>query len=221
MPPVRLVATGSGAPARSPARQYLADRIARVVELTQALDRVRQARAKIGHRWEAGAAVERAEEKLREAQEIEPRRLVDEILGRSSEKSLVAAAEATLTAAIEEETRRRQIHAALDEEERETQATLDFAEMRRRDALRDVLAADPAVIGLLREYETARRRVANLRQQLFEVRAGLSPHWDIRPAPAPDAGIAMPWRAAVEALGRDADALLPAIDDWPDSPDAA
>ena len=158
---------------------------------------------------------------MREAQEIEPRRLVDEILGRSSAKSLVAAAEATLTAAIEEETRRRQIHAALDEEERETQATLDFAEMRRRDALRDVLAADPAVIGLLREYETARRRVANLRQQLFEVRAGLSPHWDIRPAPSPDGGIELPWRAAVEALGRDADAPLPAIDDWPDSPDAA
>lgn len=215
------LATNAGVLNRSPERQHLADRIARVTELTQALDRVRQARAKIGPTWEASAGVERAEEKLKEAQEGEPRRLVDEILGRGSAKSTVADAEAALAAAKAEEARRRSMHALLDEEERATQASLDLAEMRCRDALREVLAADPAVSALHREYETARQRVANLQRQCFEVRAGLEPHWDIRPAPSPDGGVEQPWRAAVEALSRDPDAALPEPDDAVEPPRAA
>ena len=151
MPP-KLVTIGPSAPRRGPEREALAQRIARVAELTEALDRVRQARAKIGPTYEAINAVERAEAALLAAQEREPRRLVDEILGRGSAKSLVAAAEAALTAAKGEESRRREMHKLLDAEEGEMQSAIGIAEMRRRDAIRDVLAADPAVAALYTEY---------------------------------------------------------------------
>ncbi len=103
------------------------------------------------------------------------------------------------------------MHKLLDDEEGETQSALDIAEMRRRDAICDVLAADPAVGALYAEYEAARQRVADLRQILAEVGNGLPQYWDIRPAPPPGRGVELPWRAAVEALSRDADAAFPSL----------
>ena len=95
------------------------------------------------------------------------------------------------------------MHRLLDQEEGETQSALGLAEMRRRDAIRDVLAADPRWPPCTRNMSSARQRVADLRQILAEVSDGLPRYWDIRPAPPPGRGVEMPWRAAVEALTTD------------------
>jgi len=208
---VRLVQSGaSPRPPRSPEREKLAERIARVDELTAGLDRIRQARAKIGETWEASAAVARAETKLKEAQESEPRRLVDEILGRGSAKSLVADAEAMLKAAAEEKARRGSMHQILDEEERKIQDALQVAEISRQAALGEVLRSDPSVAALYRDYQTARAHVGDLFNVLRAIAAGMPDGWDAFPANwLSDRGQGQLWRAAAEALRTNPDATFP------------
>lgn len=209
------------APSRSPERQKLADCIVRVGELKAELDRVREARAKIGSTGEALIAVEQAEERLKDAQEREPRRLVDEILGRVAGKSLVVDAEAALKATQDEAARRREIHRLIDEEERQAQTALGYAEGSLRTAVNAVIGASPELTVLLDRYAELQRELHIVELSVEAVQSAIPRErsgWrgngragvnlsEMNRLPAVAA-----WHSAYAALSTNADAALPAVE---------
>jgi hypothetical protein len=196
-------------PDRSPERATLAAAIERIIAATAALDRVHQARAKVGQAWEVGVAS--AEEALKEARAREPRRLVDELLGLvGAKRQTVEEAGTALAAANSEQDRRRRIHALLDEEERAAERELEYARRVRDEAVVAVVASDPATATLLAEFIEARQRVADFQRIWLALpsRSEDSRAW-CRFDELPDRGGAEQWRNAVAALAADADAELP------------
>lgn len=197
---------------RSPEREKLAAAIERVVTATAALDRVHQARAKVGSQYDVGVAA--AEEALEAARLREPRRLVDELLGVVGVKHLtVAEAEASLADATREQDRRRKIHSLLDEEEASAVSELKDARHGRDNAVKAVVASDPATAALLSAFVEARQRVAELQRIWLALpsRPDDSSTW----CPFdhfPDLGGSQAWVAATAALLTDADAALPIVE---------
>jgi DNA repair exonuclease SbcCD ATPase subunit len=194
---------------RSPERQRLHDAIARVAEIEAAIAALGAAREKLGQAWALESNLREAERELLGAQATEPSRIAAEALGRPWGGLSVADAQKRLDELQAEVERRRAGHRLLDQEIASLNQRLEGGRRVRDDAVRVVLAADPTVAEMRGRYEIARQQWADLRAVLA---MALQPVARPQPTdPLPADGFAGPMRAAVEQLGRDADALLPTV----------
>jgi hypothetical protein len=200
MPPVPL----------SVARQHLADIISRVAQIEAELDRLAEARTKIG-RPQIDAITE-AEAALAEAHAREPHRLVDEALGRTgNEQPTVAECETALAGVKAEMERRRGAQVLLDGEQARLESRLRFAVADRREAIGAVVRAE-ALASLFAEFDAALDRVAELRS-IFDALGLAMTQRDLDHAAVigrngTGRGRAA-WRVALAALEADAAAPLP------------
>lgn len=194
---------------QSPERARLADAIERVTAAEAAIADIDRAFEALGYAWHFDGPIAEAAGVLAAARQHEPQRLVDALLGRPlSGTPSVAEAQAALDELRAEADRRRAARHILEQEQSAAQERLHYAIRRRDEALREALAADPAIIALRQEYEATRQRTADLRAMLGVAHQPGLPYptpGDARPADGVDA----PMRVAVAALTGDADAALP------------
>jgi hypothetical protein len=199
----------------TPERQRLAAVIDRVAQIETELDRLAEARTKIG-RPQIDAITE-AEAKLATARVNEPARLVDEALGRTGDELTVAQAENALGGIKAEMERRRSAQVLLDGEQERLESRLRFAVADRHESVGAVLQAE-CLASLFDAFDAALARVGELRSILLMGLPGLSQR-DLDRAsvvgrPGTGRGVAR-FRAALAAMeaGGDASAPLPTIDD--------
>jgi hypothetical protein len=193
----------------TPERQRLAAVIDGVAQIKTELDRLAQAREKIG-RPQIDLITE-AEAKLATARVNEPARLVDEALGRTGDEQLtVAQAEIALEGIKAEMARRAAAQKLLDGEQERLLSRLRFAVADRHESVGAVVRAE-ALGSLFSEFDAALDRVADLRSVL-SLLPGLSQrdldHTAVVIRPGTSAGLAA-WRVALAALETDPAAALP------------
>jgi len=204
------------APARSPAREKLAEAIRAAREADAHVERVDLAWRKLGEdRWRRlDPALDRAKARLVEAKQGGPRRLVERLLNgmTGAADDSVAEAEAELAAAqraVEEADKAAEL---LRAEAEAADRARDAARRNLRDAVNRVLATAPETTALLAAYRDARARAAVLAAALDEIGpVALPTGWDAEEIVEPGIG-AERMRAAIAALHRDADAALPGLD---------
>jgi chromosome segregation ATPase len=204
---------------RSPEREHLRATIERRDRAREQHRKLVEARTRLdlrelrSARAEAAAAVRRAEEE-------QPQRLVDKLMGMAPPVDIVSVADATR--ALDEATRAHTGAEAaaklLDDEIKQLEFHLSLHDSRIRDAIADLLQADGAVGALLARYDEARGVVVALDAALSEIsrRNGIPSarqHWAagrlLSHFPDHDK-IAAVWRAALEALETNPDIELPA-----------
>jgi hypothetical protein len=207
----------------SPERQHLAQVIDRVAQAEAELARLAEAREKIG-RPQIDAITE-AEAALAEAHAREPQRLVDDALGRASDKQpSVAEAEEKRAEVKAEMERRRGAQALLDGEQERLESRLRFAVTDRGEAIAAVVRAE-ALASLFAAFDEALDRVADLRS----IFASLGPAMTQRDLDhaavvvghtGSGRGVAQ-WRVALKTLESDPTAPLPDAKFGDDPPSAA
>ena len=205
------------APARSPARERLAEAIRAAREADAHVERVGLAWRRLGEdRWRRlDPALDRAKARLIEAKQGGPRRLVERLLNGmtgAAGDDPVAEAEADLSAAQRAVDEADKAAELLRAEAEAADRARDAARRNLRDAVNRVLAGSPEVAALLAAYRDARARAAALAAALDEIGpVALPTGWDAEEIFEPGIG-AERWREAIAALHRDADAALPGLD---------
>jgi len=193
----------------SPERENLAAAIRRHDAAKGRLARINEAAKKISV-WTAVEAVETAEAALNEARAREPKMLVARFLGDPTSGPTVLEAELALTDARAALDCAQQTRDALDGQARAAESELGWAKSALGNAIAKVVHSEGAANAVLTQYVEARREVARLHEilSLLSSRNCIPKYWDAQVCfPATDSDA--PWREALAALERDADAPLP------------
>jgi hypothetical protein len=215
---------------RSPERQRLAEAIARHAA---AADRLARIQAAAPRAFDAILAAQRgvdaAETAVAEAREAEPKRLAAKLIGDPEEGGpTLGAVIAAASAASEVLANARAARDALSEQEGAAERDLDDARRGLDHAIAAIVAASPAIAGLLAQNVAARRRVQELGAILTTIGLLRLPqtisarNWDaIRDLDIAEYRAAVaPWQATLASLETDPDTPLPG-DDVDASPAAA
>jgi hypothetical protein len=214
-PQPALVEPADEAPARTPERQVLAERIARRNEARAQHARLTEARERLNLRGLRDTRDEAAEA-LRQAETSARRQFVDRFLSGATAVDAVTVATATETLARAQQ--RYDEAAAADKlieaELADVASHISIAQLGVARAVSDVLRTDSAVRAVLRRYEEMQQALADLAHCLGVIVSanGIPPDkrlWDIPGRLYPDPALAGFWAAAIEMLGRDADTELP------------
>jgi hypothetical protein len=200
--------------ARSAERTTLAAAIQRHTEAVRQLGAVKAAQEQASDAvYSARDNIEAATARVEQAKSDAGKFLTKRMLGETNDAPMsVQEARAALTATTDTLEATVAASEALQVQGRAAEQSLGVAELRRDDALRAVVRSDAAVAKLLADFERARREMVNLRL-ILESLSGLLPEniksfWRFEPTASEPPGVAA-WRAAIEALARDADAALP------------
>ncbi len=208
---IERLPTRGGSP-RTPERQRLAEAIARDVELENEISRASEALRR-ARELEASAENEISvlEQRLEEAKEGAPGRLVDALInnGATEDDSTTPIEAALAKARADLETRERAVTILSEQLDRLTHRRI-FSSVGR--ALVAVINAE-AFPAILARHEDLRRRLAESNAILGALR--LQTNYDpatLRPIPDCSTAAADAWKAAVLMLARDADAALPKVE---------
>ena len=214
-------------PVRSAEREALASAIARHAFATEALSRIEEARGKAAAlRHAAERSAGQAQAAIDDAATMAPSRLIDRLLSgddAAGGDDPVAGARAALTRAEADERTAAEAVRLLDEQIAPARQRTHLAEIAVDHCVGEVLRAE-AFPQLVARFEALRHELAEMSLLLGEIGlhapAGFHPDAqpifrDVSRAPA-DA-----WKAAVLALGKNADAPLPTIEPPGDAPIAA
>jgi len=198
-------------PPRSPEREELAASIAHRKQIADHLAKV-AAVAEVHMIANALEKVEKAEQVLAKARKLAPRRTVLELTGADTSEfgPSVQSAEFLLEDARDDLERAKQTREAVDADQAKTESALANATSLVRDAIRSVIQSEGGADKVLAEYVEARREVARLHEilALMGARGCLPRYWDAL-SPFPPTQADKPWREALAALEKDADAPLP------------
>jgi len=219
----KLAAVEPQPSARSPERERMAAAVSTLREAEAARQRVEDARRKLPDTTDALVAVDAAQEALAEAKKRRSRWLTDRLLGEAGgEEDPVIVAEGALRDAETALERAREQHQLLDHRAAEIGSAVNFKEHAVKNAVADVLRADPAVTRLADELRATQARVVHLWKCMRAIsRRGGTPdscrfwandaHPDLMPAGAEMTNL-IAWEAALAALETgDADVALPEL----------
>ena len=192
----------------TPERAKLAAAVANVAEVQRQIDRANEAR----HRAHAALdpeAVDTAEHALKEARENQGRTRLASLMGDPAAAQTVEQAEAALVAARRGYDAARNDLVLVDEEIERIQGRLEWARLARTDALVAVIAAEPGVAALLREWDEVRARAVTIGKALAPLWRGLPSNWNYIKEFEADANYVAMLAGWAKALETDAAAPFP------------
>jgi chromosome segregation ATPase len=209
------IASADEAPRRTPERERLAEVIARRTALRADLAKLNEAAARaLTMVGDARRRAEAAEAGLAEAKKAEAETLVSAfVAGDDAAMARVQKANDAIEKAAAELARAQKIRDAIGGEIRDLRSRDEMAKLSLDDAVRKVIATDPATRALLAEFKNQLRNMTDLRRAIEFIESSLPP--DLRAwrsaEPWPELPGDAPWRAALAALEHEADALLPSL----------
>lgn len=214
----------AGPAPRSPARQELAETIARVKELEAKREKLNAGIQKLRDQLRAlNRKIERAERDLAETRENEPELLAAAYLdGAEAISSSVEKREKALAKLSEQSAVLRRTREVLESKTQEIEQSLIYATMARDNAVSAVLQTDPSVLQVLQRLNAVRRECARFMQVMNMISAKFTGppgeyrepfvNWEDEPDRDParqDLAIVVEWENALEELATDAGAQLP------------
>jgi hypothetical protein len=201
--------------ARTPEREGLAEVIARRTALRADLAELNEAAGRaFDMRVAARRALAAAEAGLAEAKRAESANLVRSFI-ECDDAAMVRVQKANdaIEKAAAELAHAQKIGDAIDGEIRDLRSRDEMAKLSLNDAVRKVIATDPATRALLAEFKKQLRDLTGLRRAIEFIESSLPP--DLRSwrsaEPWPELPGDAPWRAALAALEHEADASLPSL----------
>jgi len=220
----KLLAVEPRPPARSPERERLKAAVAALSEAEAARARVESARAKLPDTVDLIGMIDRAQEALADARKRRSRWLTDRLLGEASgEEDPFTVAEAELRSAEAALDQAREQHTIVGQRGAEINTAIMMKQAAVKNAVADVLRADPAVARLAYELRATQARVVHLWKCMRAIsrRGGIPDscrlwanergHPDLIPADASMTNL-IAWEAALAALETgDADVALPEL----------